>query len=92
LQEGWFSAFWFWRTLLIFTKVACWGLQKWALEIKLTSAPGPSDLDAMNKMASAIGAGKRILISRCPTITQSGDVILCDLPWLLENITSLAGS
>ena len=69
-----------------------WGVQKWALEIKLTSSPGPSDLDALNKMASAIGADKRILVSRCPTITRGGDTILCDLPWLLENMSSLAGS
>jgi len=69
-----------------------WGTQLWALEIKLTSSPDPSDMDALNKLASAIGVTKRILLSRCPTISQGGSTILCDLPWLLENMTSLAGS
>jgi len=69
-----------------------WGTQLWAVEIKLTTAPDPSDMDTMNKLASAIGATKRILVSRCPTISRGGSAILCDLPWLLENMTSLAGS
>ena len=39
------------------------GRELWAVEIKLTASPGPSDMDRLDKAADMIGATRRFLIS-----------------------------
>ncbi|MBL4771448.1 MAG: ATP-binding protein [Planctomycetes bacterium] len=41
-----------------------WGTERWAIEIKLTSDPSPSDLQRLDKTADMIEASQRILICR----------------------------
>lgn len=43
----------------------------WAIEVKLSSSPGPNDLAKLHKAADLIGATRRFLISQ--TLQSSGD-------------------
>jgi predicted AAA+ superfamily ATPase len=40
------------------------GAERWAVEIKLTSAPSQADFDRLDRAADMIGAGKRLLVTR----------------------------
>jgi uncharacterized protein len=59
------------------------GRQLWAIEVKLTAAPGPDDMRRLNKVADLIGARKRVLISRTPRSVAGDREISCSLPWFL---------
>ncbi len=61
------------------------GSQLWAIEIKLTAAPGPDDMRRLNKAADLIEARKRILISRTPRSVENDREISCSLPWFLRH-------
>jgi len=41
-----------------------WGVERWAIEIKLTSDPSPGIIERLNKAANLIDADRRILICR----------------------------
>jgi len=41
-----------------------WGVELWAIEIKLTSNPSKQEIDRLNKVADMIGATQRILLCR----------------------------
>jgi len=60
------------------------GKQLWAIEIKLTSSPGPKDMDALDHTADMIHASRRFLISQ--TSQSSGDDtrLSCNLPSFLD--------
>ena len=57
-----------------------------AIEVKLTGAPGPGDMERLNKAADLIGASKRILVSQVPRSTDSGRLISSNLPWFLDHL------
>ena len=61
-----------------------------AVEVKLTSSPGPGDMECLNKAADLIDASKRILVSQVPQSTDSGRLVSCNLPWLLEYLEEIA--
>jgi predicted AAA+ superfamily ATPase len=61
-----------------------------AVEVKLTSSPGPGDMERLNKAADLIDASKRILVSQVPQSTDSGRRVSCNLPWLLEHLGEIA--
>lgn len=42
-----------------------WGTERWAVEIKLTSDPSPSDIDRLNKTADMIDAARRVFTRSC---------------------------
>lgn len=63
--------------------------QIWALEVKLTSSPGPADMDRLNKAADMIGAQKRILVSQVKESTASESQLSCNVDWLLKNLPRL---
>ena len=65
------------------------GRSLWAVEVKLTASPGPSDLDRLNRTADMIKADKRILVSQTPRSHRSGDRASCNLPWLLRHLSDL---
>ena len=65
------------------------GGQLWALEIKLTSSPGPEDMERLNKAADMIGAGKRILVSKVRNSIESKTQISCNLEWLIQHLDAL---
>ncbi|MBI4602427.1 MAG: ATP-binding protein [Planctomycetes bacterium] len=56
----------------------------WAVEIKLTSSPGPEDFARLDKCAAMIGAKHRVLISRVPEATEGEGKLSCSLGHLLK--------
>jgi predicted AAA+ superfamily ATPase len=58
--------------------------ERWAIEIKLTSSPSPGDFRRLEKSASLIKAGKRVLVSQTRTPVVEGDRISCSLRYLIE--------
>jgi len=65
------------------------GGSRWAVECKLSTQPDQRDLARLTLLADAIGAKYRILLSRSSKIIESSAGIVCDLPWLLENLKRL---
>lgn len=67
------------------------GGRLWAIEIKLTSSPGPSDMRRLQTAADLIGAEKRILISQTRHSVANDRDVSCSLPWFARNMpTALA--
>jgi len=62
------------------------GSELWAVEIKLTTSPGPNDFNRLEAAADMIGAERRILVSQVQRSQIAGDRISCNLPWLLRDI------
>jgi hypothetical protein len=58
----------------------------WAIEVKLTSSPGPGDMDRLNRAADMIRATRRFLVTR--TSKPAGDEhrASCNLPSLIERL------
>jgi len=61
------------------------GLELWAIEIKLTSSPTVSDIERLNKAADLIDADKRILISRTSRNVDDGNRFSCNLDGFMEH-------
>ena len=62
------------------------GREMWAIEVKLTSAPAPSDLSRLKKAADLAGASRRILVSRVASETRGKDVLSTNLEGLMREI------
>ena len=62
------------------------GTELWAVEVKLSSSPGPEDMRRLDKTADMIGASRRFLVSR--TRRSSGDPqrTSCNLASFLEHL------
>jgi len=58
----------------------------WAIEIKLTSSPTPSDMARLNKTADLIRATRRMLVTRTSKVVEEGNRVSCDLDWLLTQL------
>ncbi len=58
----------------------------WAIEVKLTTSPSPSDMERLNQVADLIHADKRILISLTRDCVEDARSASCNLPWLLEHL------
>lgn len=58
----------------------------WAVEAKLTSNPGPGDIEKLNRAADLIGATQRFLVCRIPRTVQARGAAACDLPYLLDRL------
>lgn len=65
------------------------GGARWAIECKLSTQPDRRDLEKLTTLAEAIGAKHRILLSQSSQIVESPAGIVCDLPWLLQNMERL---
>jgi hypothetical protein len=65
------------------------GGSRWAVEIKLTTQPDRRDLQRLDALADAIGADRRILLSRSSEAVESKSSVVCDLPWLLDHLDRL---
>lgn len=57
-----------------------------AIEVKLTTSPGPDDLARLHQAADLVGAGPRFLVSQTPRVVQGERAVSCDLPWLLQHL------
>ena len=62
------------------------GDQLWAIEVKLTTSPGPRDMDRLDKTADMIGATRRILVSQTTRTVGGTERASCNLPWLLNRL------
>jgi predicted AAA+ superfamily ATPase len=62
------------------------GGELWALEVKLTASPGPTDMDRLDKAADMIGASRRYLVSKTKRTTGGVERASCNLRWLLEHL------
>ncbi len=65
------------------------GSRLWAIEIKLTSSPGASDMEKLDRHADLIKADKRILVSRTARNTTAGRRVSCNLAGLAELVAGL---
>lgn len=62
------------------------GTRLWAIEIKLTSSPGPGDMHRLNKAADLVRADKRILISETRDSFSNGREVSCNLAWFARHV------
>ncbi|MBM4085718.1 MAG: ATP-binding protein [Planctomycetes bacterium] len=60
--------------------------ERWAFEIKLTSAPDVEDLRRLNQAADLVKADRRVLMSRVKEVVESGRTLSCSLPDFLSRI------
>ena len=60
------------------------GQARSAIEIKLTTAPAPADLERLVRAADLIGATRRCLVSRTAKPAATGTVLSCDVAGLLR--------
>jgi hypothetical protein len=67
------------------------GRERWAFEIKLTSAPTPADLAHLDKAADMIEADRRFLVSHVRRAAGDERRMSCDLDGALEHMRALAG-
>ncbi len=58
--------------------------QLWAIEIKLTSAPSPGDVQSLRSVGELAGATKRLLISRTPETIEGNELISTNLQGALN--------
>jgi predicted AAA+ superfamily ATPase len=65
------------------------GTCKWAIEVKITSAPGPGDMARLRQAADLIHAERRILVSQVRESTSAGHDVSCNLPWWIEHLSDL---
>jgi len=66
------------------------GRERWAIEVKLTSAPSEKDLAQLDSVADLVGAERRILVSRIERIADGGRRVSANLPWLIDALVSAA--
>jgi hypothetical protein len=66
------------------------GSERWAIEVKLTSAPGPADLDRLNRAADLVGATRRYLVTRASGSSVNGAGGATNLEGLLSIVSDLA--
>ena len=60
------------------------GRERWAIEIKLTTAPSTNDLASLRKVAGMVDADRRFLISRVDKAAGNLQERSCSLPDFLE--------
>lgn len=60
------------------------GHERWAVEVKLTAAPGPDDLASLGKAAEIIGATKQVLVSQTSHPAGNDVRASLDLPSFLD--------
>jgi uncharacterized protein len=68
------------------------GGELWAVEIKLTSSPGPSDMAKLNRTADLIQASRRFLVSQTRRPSGDGSRASCDLPDFLGHLRDQASN
>jgi predicted AAA+ superfamily ATPase len=68
------------------------GDELWAVEIKLTSSPGPADMARLNKTADMIQASHRFLVSQVRQPSGDGRRSSCNLLGFLSHLEQRANS
>ncbi|MBI4720012.1 MAG: DUF4143 domain-containing protein [Chitinivibrionia bacterium] len=62
------------------------GIERWAIEIKLSTSPGPEDMARLEKTARLIGARRCFLVSQTRRPTGDEERASCDLASLIRLI------
>ena len=62
------------------------GGDRWAIEVKLTTSPGPGDMARLDKAAELIGASRRYLVSRTSRTSGDESRASCNLAWLVARL------
>jgi uncharacterized protein len=62
------------------------GVERWAIEVKLTASPRPSDLNRLDKVADMIGVTRRFLVSQTARSAGDDHRASCNLPGLLKRL------
>lgn len=58
----------------------------WAIEVKLTASPTPSDMQRLERAADLVGADRRFLVSRTSRSNGNARRASCNLAWLLDHL------
>lgn len=69
-----------------------WGSERWAIEIKLTTDPSPSDMARLDRAADLADASRRFLVSRVRTPVTSERRVSCDVDGLLAALRKRAAA
>jgi predicted AAA+ superfamily ATPase len=67
------------------------GRERWAIEVKLTSSPGPDDMARLDKTADLIKASRRFLVSQTGRPTGDERRASCDLSTFLDHLREGVG-
>jgi hypothetical protein len=65
------------------------GSERWAIEVKLTSSPGPDDLKRLDKAADLIGASRRYLVSQTSRPVGDARRASLNLSTFIDKLASL---
>jgi len=65
-----------------------WGVERWAVEIKLTSNPGSAMIDRLNQTADMINATRRVLVCRIARKIETERLLVASLPVWLRALTT----
>jgi predicted AAA+ superfamily ATPase len=65
------------------------GVERWAIEVKLTSSPSPADMRRLDATADLIDASRRFLVCRVRRASEDGRRVVGDLKTLLEHLRRL---
>jgi len=63
-----------------------WGIERWAVEMKLTSAPSGETVERLNKAAGMIDASRRVLLCRIDRKIESGPLLVTSPADWLESL------
>ncbi len=66
--------------------VVDFGRSLWAIEVKLTTTPGPEDFARLNRTADFIKADRRIFVTQTTENVARAGQVSCSLPWLLAHV------
>ena len=64
-----------------------WGVERWAVEIKLTSAPSTDMIERLNRTADMIGATKRAIVCRTAQTIETDRLLVVDLPGWIRRLS-----
>ncbi len=62
------------------------GNERWAIEVKLSASPTPSDMDTLDRNADLIGATRRYLVSQTPRSAGTVARASCNLTGVMERL------
>lgn len=60
--------------------------ERWAIEAKLTTAPGPEDVARLDRAADLLLADRRVLVTRASRTVEDGRRVATNLPGLLDRL------
>ncbi len=64
------------------------GHERWAIEVKLSASPTPSDMDRLDRNADLIGATRRYLVSQTPRSAGTAARASCNLSDVIERLAA----